>query len=98
MLIKCIIERDGYTVVTVQRSKYEFKRNTHGDQICDVISGSHADYLLKLDDFVLYKEPLPTGSVRHVCAVCGQEFKSAGGLAGHKVHSKECRNESTESS
>jgi hypothetical protein len=95
MLIECTIERDGYTVVSVQRSKYEFKRNEHGEQVCDVISGSHSDYLLKLDDFRKYVPPKP--AVKFICGSCGQEFKNAAGLAGHKNHSKDCRNEQSTS-
>lgn len=55
MLIECLIERDGHTVVNVQRNRYEFKRNDEGRQICNILSASHSEYLLKLPDFVKYE-------------------------------------------
>lgn len=67
MLIECLIEREGYTDVTLQRSKYEFKRNEHGDQVCDVLSASHSEYLLKLPDFRIYA-PKPQFKLEPVSA------------------------------
>lgn len=99
MLIECLIEREGFTVVNVQRSRYEFKRNDKGDQVCDIISSSHSDHLLKLDDFRLYnetealkQEPTKQAPIEKIyaCDRCGKEFTHPLALSGHK-RSKECR-------
>lgn len=85
MLIECLIERDGYSVVTVQRNMYEFKRNELGKQVCEINSGSHLEYLLKLPDFQEYKEPVVTPEpVKFICDRCNVEFANAAGLSGHK--------------
>lgn len=94
MLIECLIKRDGYTSVTVQRSKYDFKRNEAGDQVCNILSGGHSSYLLGLPDFRLYDPPVP--ATVYACEKCGKEFEHHLAFSGHK-RSKECRDESTSS-
>lgn len=85
MLLECTIEREGGTTVTVQRSSYDFVANEHGVQVCDINSGSHLDYLLKLPDFRIYKEPeIESEPIEFICDRCGNKFANAAGLSGHK--------------
>jgi len=84
MLIECLIDREGSSVVTVQKSTYRFEQNGDGHQVCEINSGSHLDYLLKLPDFRLYKEPDVIESSKLACDRCGIEFANAAGLSAHK--------------
>lgn len=94
MLIECLIQREGFSVVNVQRNMYEFRRNELGIQVCDILSGSHVDYLLKLNDFRLYKAPEPVPEpVKYICDRCSVEYANAAGLSAHK-RSKGYQNES----
>jgi hypothetical protein len=95
MLIECLIERDGFTTVTIQRSKYDFERNADGDQVCDILSASHSEYLLKLKDFRLYQPQaveaveVETPKELFTCEKCGKSFTHRLALSGHK-RSKDC--------
>jgi hypothetical protein len=95
MLVECLIQREGFTSVTVQRSRYDFKRNEAGHQVCDILSAGHSSYLLDLPDFRLYSPPVV--ATVYTCEKCGKQFDHHLGLSGHK-RSKECRDESTPSS
>jgi len=91
MLIECLIEREGSSRITLQRSTYDFIRNDKGHQVCDVLSGGHSDYLLRLDDFRLYEEPVEeVKPAEYVCGICGREFTYRLGYGKHmKAHEKE---------
>lgn len=85
MLLECLIEREGYSIVTVQKNLYEFKRNKEGRQVCEINSGSHLEYLLKLPDFRKYEAPeIPEEPTVHACDRCNTVFANAAGLSAHK--------------
>lgn len=94
MLIECLLERAGHTVLHVQRCKYEFKRDKEGRQVCDVLSASHAEYLLKLPDFIKYVpkaviielppvQPVTEETEGFTC-ICGKAFQTNKALLMHK--------------
>lgn len=50
MVIQCLIQRDGPTVVTKAKQKYIFQENRHGDSVCEVQNQDHALLFLKMGE------------------------------------------------
>lgn len=57
-IVECLIERDGATEVNIGKTSYLFEKNILGDYVCEVLSMSHRQHLLKLKDFAIYQEEL----------------------------------------
>jgi len=52
--IKCLIQREGNTVLTIGRIQYTFKPNELGDNVCEIINQGHYYQLLKSDFYEPY--------------------------------------------
>lgn len=47
MLIECLIKREGPTHINIHGFPYVFDKNEHGHYVCEVVSDSHANYLMR---------------------------------------------------
>ena len=59
MLIECLIERDGPTVMHINGFKHAFEKNEQGHSVANVCSREHQEWLLGTGNFRAY-EPLPS--------------------------------------
>ncbi|OQY12396.1 MAG: hypothetical protein B6I31_03220 [Desulfobacteraceae bacterium 4572_19] len=66
MLIQCLFERGGSDVYyNIQAFSYVFKKNKHGDRVCQVNSAEHRDWMVRSGNFKIYQEPKkPTKKVK----------------------------------
>ncbi len=59
MLIQCLIEREGDTHTTrLENTRYRFRRNDHGDMVCDVHNQEHINWMLKSASYQEYVPPV----------------------------------------
>lgn len=56
MLLQCLTERDGDTTVHVGHFRYDFKKRPDGRSLCEVVSVSHVNWLLKSGSFMVAQE------------------------------------------
>lgn len=55
--VRCLIEREGDTVLTLGTIPYTFKRNEHGHSVCEIINTGHYHQILKSGFYEPYVEP-----------------------------------------
>lgn len=55
--VRCLIEREGDTVLTLGTIPYTFKRNEHGHSVCEIINTGHYNQIIKSGFYEPYVEP-----------------------------------------
>ena len=45
--VRCLIQREGNTDLTIGTIRYIFKRNEHGDSVCEIINPGHYNQIIK---------------------------------------------------
>ena len=55
--VRCLIEREGDTTLTLGTIQYTFKRNEHGHSVCEIINTGHYHQMLKSGFYEPYVEP-----------------------------------------
>lgn len=55
--VRCLIEREGDTTLTLGTIPYTFKRNEHGHSVCEIINTGHYHQMLKSGFYEPYVEP-----------------------------------------
>lgn len=55
--VRCLIEREGDTVLTLGTIRYTFTPNKHGHSVCEIINTGHYHQILKSGFYEAYVEP-----------------------------------------
>ena len=55
--VRCLIEREGDTTLTLGTIQYTFRRNEHGHSVCEIINTGHYHQILKSGFYEPYIEP-----------------------------------------
>ena len=55
--VRCLIEREGDTTLTLGTIQYTFRRNEHGHSVCEIINTGHYHQMLKSGFYESYVEP-----------------------------------------
>ena len=55
--VRCLIEREGDTVLTLGTIRYTFTPNKHGHSVCEIINTGHYHQILKSGFYEPYVEP-----------------------------------------
>lgn len=53
-MVKCLIEREGDTTLTLGNIQYTFTRNQAGDAVCEIINLGHYSQIIKSDFYEPY--------------------------------------------
>ena len=56
--VRCLIEREGDTALTLGTIQYTFKRNEHGHSVCEIINTGHYHQIIKSGFYEPYVEPI----------------------------------------
>lgn len=55
--VRCLIEREGDTVLTLGTIRYTFTRNEHGHSVCEIINTGHYHQIIKSGFYEPYVAP-----------------------------------------
>lgn len=55
--VKCLIDREGDTVLTIGNIRYMFRRNEFGDSVCEIINQGHYNQIIKSSFYEPYVTP-----------------------------------------
>ena len=56
--VRCLIEREGDTVLNMGVIQYTFRRNRHGHSVCEIINTGHYNQIIKSGFYEPYVEPI----------------------------------------
>lgn len=55
--VRCLIEREGDTVLNMGVIQYTFRHNEHGHSVCEIINTGHYNQIIKSGFYEPYVEP-----------------------------------------
>ena len=55
--VRCLIEREGDTVLNMGTIQYTFRHNEHGHSVCEIINTGHYNQIIKSGFYEPYVEP-----------------------------------------
>ena len=56
--VRCLIEREGDTVLNMGVIQYTFRHNEHGHSVCEIINTGHYNQIIKSGFYEPYVEPI----------------------------------------
>lgn len=56
--VRCLIEREGDTVLNMGVIQYTFSHNGHGHSVCEIINTGHYNQIIKSGFYEPYVEPI----------------------------------------